>query len=157
MRTSLNTQARLERALRNNHTVQTVWETFRTFKWFTLTMVTLLPIYPSLSVLGQNLETDVGQYDNSSIITAYTGDTPVDTTSLSVSDNGLVQTSEDSAVVASTESPHATPQDTPPSVTDTPVASLTYYMVKSGDSLSKISSKYDISVDTIRWANDMTE
>ncbi len=157
MRTSLNTQARLERALRNHHTVQTVWETFRTFKWFTLTMVTLLPIYPSLSVLGQNLETDVGQYDNSSIITAYTGDTPVDTTSLSVSDNGLVQTSDDATVIASTVPTHTATQETPPSVPDTRVASLSYYTVKSGDSLSKISSQYDISIDTIRWANDMTE
>lgn len=34
--------------------------------------------------------------------------------------------------------------------------SITIYTVKSGDTLSGIAESFDISVNTIRWANDMT-
>ena len=33
---------------------------------------------------------------------------------------------------------------------------ITTYTVKSGDTLSSIAAKFDVSVNTIRWANDLT-
>lgn len=46
----------------------------------------------------------------------------------------------------------STQDDTP----DTSIA-ITTYTVKSGDTLSGIASKFGISVNTIGWANDLTE
>ena len=42
-------------------------------------------------------------------------------------------------------------------IADEPEISITTYVVKSGDTLSGIASKFNISVNTIRWANDLTE
>jgi hypothetical protein len=67
----LNTRARLERAQRNNVKIQSASDTFRRFKWFTLGLAILLPVYPSLSVLGTDVSAHASDYDDSTIITAY--------------------------------------------------------------------------------------
>lgn len=40
---------------------------------------------------------------------------------------------------------------------EAPDMAITTYVVKSGDTLSGIAAKFGISVNTIRWANDLTE
>ena len=40
---------------------------------------------------------------------------------------------------------------------EAPDVAITTYVVKSGDTLSGIAAKFGISVNTIRWANDLTE
>lgn len=68
----LNTRARLERAARNNVKVYKAFDTFKRFRWFTLIFVVLLPIYPSLSMIGTDQSLAHGaDYDESTIITAY--------------------------------------------------------------------------------------
>ncbi len=68
----LNTRARLARAARNNVKVYSAANTFRKFRWFTLVFIVLLPIYPSLSVIGSDMSlTHASDYDESTIITAY--------------------------------------------------------------------------------------
>ncbi len=62
-----------------------------------------------------------------------------ETTTISSVDN---ETSQNSAIAAIT----------PPE--DQPV--ITTYIVQNGDTLTGIASKFNISVNTIRWANDMT-
>ena len=74
MTPSLNTRARLARAARNNVPLQTATETFRRFKWFTLVLIVLFPIYPSLSLIVSDASAHGADYDESSIITAYSDD-----------------------------------------------------------------------------------
>lgn len=71
MTPNLNTRARIERAVRNNQKVYSAWESFRNFRWFTLAVIIILPIYPSLSVIGSDYEARAGDYDETTIITAY--------------------------------------------------------------------------------------
>lgn len=71
MTPNLNTRARIERAIRNNQKVYSAWESFRNFRWFTLAVIIILPIYPSLSVIGSDYEARAGDYDETTIITAY--------------------------------------------------------------------------------------
>lgn len=95
MTSNLNTRARIKRALRNNIKTYSAWETFQKFKWFTLATVILMPIYPSLSVLGSNYEALAGDYDESTIITAYGGDTDKDGSFISA--NGMIRTDFDTS------------------------------------------------------------
>jgi hypothetical protein len=71
---------------------------------FSLLLVLVLPIYPSLSVLGSNGETDVVDYDESSIITAYDYDLPAIITDggepPAVNDAGSIRTTEADSTVA---------------------------------------------------------
>jgi hypothetical protein len=57
--------------MRNNQKVYSAWESFRNFRWFTLAVIILLPIYPSLSVIGSGYAERAGDYDETTIITAY--------------------------------------------------------------------------------------
>lgn len=66
-----NYKARLERANRNNVPVRSATDSFKKFKWFTTFLVILFPIYPSLAAIGTASQTAVGDYDESSIITAF--------------------------------------------------------------------------------------
>jgi hypothetical protein len=70
----LNTHARIKRALRNNQKVYSATESFKRFRWFTLALIVLLPIYPSLAIIGSDYEVQAGDYDETTIITAYEGD-----------------------------------------------------------------------------------
>lgn len=74
MPSPLNTRARLQRATRNNVPLQSVTETFYSFKWFVLVVVLIFPIYPSLSLIGSDVTAHGADYDDSSIITAYSDD-----------------------------------------------------------------------------------
>jgi hypothetical protein len=74
MTPSLNIRARLERAARNNVPLETVAETFTRFKWFTAFLVIAFPLYPSLSLIGSDASAHGADYDESSIITAYSDD-----------------------------------------------------------------------------------
>jgi hypothetical protein len=83
----LNTRARLERAVRNNVEMYSATETFRQFKWFTLGLIILIPIYPSLSFIGSDQSAHASDYDESSIITAYSD---LGTSDGYISESGLV-------------------------------------------------------------------
>ena len=47
--------------------------------------------------------------------------------------------------------------DTRTNISEKPRAEIIEYEVKSGDTLSSIASKFNISIDTIKWANDLDD
>ena len=146
----LNFRARLERANRNNHTGYSAWQTFRRFKWFTLGMIVLMPIYPSLSVLGSDYGA-AADYDESSIITAYNDDEGVPAY---IAENGFVSTDYDvSTPLVERQKPETMDGSTQPIIKKSPNSER--YIVKAGDTIEKIAAHYGVSPDTVYWANDL--
>lgn len=105
-----------------------------------------MPIYPSLSVLGSNYEALAGDYDESTIITAYGGDTDKDGSFISA--NGMIRTDFDTSTqIAKVVKEEKWEENTERAKS---------HVVQAGDTLSKIASRYGISVETVMWANDMS-
>lgn len=69
----------MSRAIRNNVPTESALDTFKRFKVFTLGLMLIFPIYPSLAAIGQISETQAGDYDPSSIIFEYTDSEAVNT------------------------------------------------------------------------------
>ena len=146
----LNFRARLERANRNNHTGYSAWQTFRRFKWFTLGMIVLMPIYPSLSVLGSDYSA-AADYDESSIITAYNDD---EGAPAYIAENGFVSTDYDVSIpIAVRQKPETMDGSTQPTVKKS--ANSERYTVKAGDTVEKIAAHYGVNPSTVYWANDL--
>jgi surface antigen/LysM repeat protein len=156
----LNTRARLARAARNNVKVYSASDTFRKFRWFTVFLVVLLPIYPSLSVLWSDMSlAHASDYDESTIITAYSDIGP---DSPYISENGLVSLDYDSPVFSEEQNP------TVPEASLTTVEGseqkeaqkrapvIVQYTIQNGDTLAKLSDRYDVSIEAITWANDLS-
>lgn len=159
MTPSLNTRARLARAARNNVPLQTATETFRKFKWFTLVLIFLFPLYPSLSLIGSDASAHGADYDESSIITAYSDDSLGDASYFS--ENWLIalgqatQTETNNLPIL-TETTEGDTLTTPAKAEKKRAPQIVRYTVKQGDTLAKISSAYNVSIDAIRWANDIS-
>lgn len=151
----LNTRARLERAARNNVKVYKAFDTFKQFRWFTLVFVVLLPIYPSLSVLGTDTSlAHAADYDESTIITAYSD---VNGDSSYLSENGLVSLDFDPKTRSLENNPVLTTIDgSEQKETQKRAPVILQYTIVAGDTLAKLSDRYDVSVDAIAWANDMS-
>lgn len=64
---------------------------------------------------------------------------------------------KDESATLPTESEAETDATQEVAVTTDDTFLITTYTVKSGDTLSGIAAKFNISVNTIRWANDLTE
>jgi len=143
-----NHRARHARAGRVNIDIPSVSDTFRKFKWFTIVLVVLFPIYPSLSVLGSGGFARAGDYDESTIITAY-NDYADDTESY-ISDTGLIRIGDDSTGAHETSS-HVAIGDTPSNTKN-----IKKHTVKARETISGISDKYGISTDAVLWANDLS-
>lgn len=153
----LNTRARLERAARHNVKVYKAFDTFKQFRWFTLVFVVLLPIYPSLSVIGSDMSmAHAADYDESTIITAYSDISGSD--SSYVSENGLISLDFDPEDrVAEEDTPVLTTiagSEQKEAQKRAPV--IVQYTIQTGDTLAKLSDRYDVSVEAIAWANDMS-
>lgn len=155
---SLNTRARLARAARNNAPLQTATETFQRFKWFTLGLIILFPLYPSISLIGSDVSAHGADYDESSIITAYSDDSQGD--SWYFSSNWLIvvgkvqDTSSDLPILAEVEKGDMI--TTPKNADKKRAPQIVRYTIKAGDTLAKISNTYNVSIDAIRWANDVS-
>ncbi len=152
----LNTRARLERAARNNVKVYKAFDTFKRFRWFTLVFVVLLPIYPSLSMIGTDQSLAHGaDYDESTIITAYSdvewGGSDY------LSENGLVSLDFDPEERVLEDTPILTTiewSNKDEAKKKAPI--IVQYTIQNGDTLAKLSDKYDVSIEAIAWANDMS-
>lgn len=141
-----NYKARVQRANRNNVPVQSAFQSFGKIKWFTLFLVIIFPIYPSLAAIGNTSVTAVGDYDESSIIAAYTDSDTVDY----VSENGMVTVNQ-KVTDPSTKKP------TEQTSTPTPTAeSVKTYTVAENDDVIKISKKYNIAPEVILWSNNLS-
>lgn len=153
MYTQPNHKARLQRAKRNNIAIPSVADVFRKFKWFTLMLVVILPIYPSLSFLGTPASAH-GDYDESTIITAYNdidsfGDGGY------ISETGLIRITDANSwqTRTSTASPQSWSSVTDASRTKNVIKT---YTVQKGESIASISNKFGISSDAIIWVNDIS-
>lgn len=71
----------------------------------------------------------------------------------SFSNRSFAQVPTPSAVLSSATEAE---QETATFISDKPRAEIIEYKVASGDTISGISQKYGVSIDTILWANDMT-
>ncbi len=151
MTPNLNTRTRLKRAIRNNQRIYSAWESFRNFRWFTLAVIIILPIYPSLSVIGSDYEARAGDYDETTIITAYEGDAGMEGSYINKS--GLVSTDFD------TVSQGTKPKSMSSSGSERAVTKndrTKSYKVISWDTIESISNRFGISADAILWTNDLS-
>ncbi|MBC7504033.1 LysM peptidoglycan-binding domain-containing protein [Candidatus Gracilibacteria bacterium] len=145
-----NHKARHARAGRSNIDMPSASDTFRKFKWFTLGLIVIFPIYPSLSLLGSGGTVRAGDYDDSTIITAYSDLGDVSGEGY-ISDTGLIRVGGGS----SGESRIATTPTTTDGVAVAP-NSVKKHTVKPKESVRSISDIYGISTDAILWANDLS-
>ena len=142
-----NHRARQARAGRANIDIPSVSDIFRKFKWFTLGLIVIFPIYPSLSILGSGGTVRAWDYDDSTIITAYNDYESEDEENY-ISDTGLIRIGSDSS---STWNPKIVTKDTSETK-----SSVKKHTVKSRESIASISDKYGVSTDAIVWANDIS-
>lgn len=151
----LNTRARLERAARNNVKVYKAFDTFKQFRWFTLVFVVLLPIYPSLSIIGTDTSlAHAADYDETTIITAYSD---INEDSSYLSENGLVSLDFDPEERALENNPVLTTIDgSEQKEAQKRAPVILQYTIQTGDNLAKLSDRYDVSIEAIAWANDMS-
>jgi surface antigen len=152
MTPNLNTRARLKRAIRNNQRIYSAWESFRNFRWFTLAVIIILPIYPSLSVIGSDYEARAGDYDETTIITAYEGDAGGMEWSY-INQSGLVSTDFDTVTRSAAKRPSMMTWAEDPALANEKAKT---YLIATGDTLEKISARYGVSTDAILWANDLS-
>jgi surface antigen len=150
MTPNLNTRARIQRAVRNNQRIYSAWESFKNFRWFTLAVIIILPIYPSLSVIGSDYEARAGDYDETTIITAYEGDSGIEGSYINKS--GLISTDFDTVSQVKKISPTLSWSENPLQRQERAKT----YTVASGDTLESIANKFNISLDTILWTNDIS-
>lgn len=138
MKLKINIQARLKRHARNSPSLnkKRVFSLLKKFKFFSLLVVLILPVYPSFWAFGLNEETAVGNYDETTIITAYEGDS--EDSSIFSKESGFIKsnsTLDDTRDVSGTNK-------------------LLSYTVQDGDSLGDIASKFNVSINSIIWANN---
>lgn len=148
MSSTPNYKARLSRANRNNVPVQSAADSFKKIKLFTLFLIIIFPIYPSLAAIGSDAVTQVGDYDESSIVAAFT-----DTEGLEyISENGLVTVDTDSQ----SGSESSEDADAAGPAQPIPESNVKTYTVVEYDDIIKIGKKYNIAPEVILWSNNLS-
>ncbi len=145
----------MSRAIRNNVPTETALDTFKRFKVFTLGLMFIFPIYPSLAAIGQISETQAGDYDASSIIFEYTDSEGVNTGK--VGDNGIVKVDMDTNSGNSVETPKMS-EDVDPAEKEepVPVSDVKTYTVVENDDIFKIAEKNKVDPEIVLWTNNIT-
>lgn len=140
MKFKVNIKARLERHARNSHVFQKnkAMKVISTFKIVALVFTLILPMYPTFGYMSGISETSVGEYDNSTIITSY--DEASEDASFS-KETGFIRPDGDIS----------TDRDT------AGMNELIPYKVENGDSFSSIADKFNISINSVIWANNFTK
>lgn len=139
----INIKARLQRHARNASFLKkrkTFLNIIKRFKFISLIIVLILPIYPSFGAIGIDKEYAVWNYDESTILSSYQWDSE---------DNNITIFSQDSWFVK------------PSSITDTVrdtswVNDIIYYTIQDWDSLGLIAEKFHVSINSIIWSNNFT-
>lgn len=145
-----NHKARHARAGRANIDIPSVSDTFKKFKWFTIGLIIIFPIYPSLSIIWSGGSVRAGDYDESTIITAYS-DLGESEDEWYISDTWLIRIGWWDPLDNSLDSTSVSPI-----VSGTAKNSVKKHIVKALESVQIISNKYGVSTDAILWANDLT-
>jgi LysM repeat protein len=113
--------------------------------------VILLPVYPSLSLIWRDASAHGADYDESTIITAYSDVGQDD--AWYISDSGLLTLDIDSSSKEEIVEEKITKIEKEPPQKKAPI--ITQYTIVQGDTLAKLSDRYDVSVEAIQWANDI--
>jgi len=140
MKLKINIQARLKRHARNSTSFnkKQIFSLFKKFKFFSFFIVLILPVYPSFWAFGLNEQIAVGNYDETSIISAYEGDN--EDSSIFSKESGFIKsnsTLDDTRDVSGT-------------------SKLLSYTIQEGDSLGSIASKFNVSMNSVIWANNLS-
>ncbi|EKE27599.1 MAG: peptidoglycan binding endopeptidase DipM [uncultured bacterium (gcode 4)] len=137
----INIKARLQRHARNASFLKkkkTYLNILKKFKFISLIIVVILPIYPSFGAMGVDKEYAVWNYDESTILASYEWD---------VDKWGATIFSQDSGFIK----PSTMINDN----RDTSwVNDFTYYTIQTWDTLGGIANKFNVSVNSIIWSND---
>ncbi len=141
MKFKVNIKARLQRHARNSHVFQKshVLRVLTTFKIVACALVIILPIYPSFAFMSGITESSVGAYDNSTIIAAYDDESEED--ALYSQESGFLRPGWNVSFGRDTNG----------------MNELISYQVEAGDSFAWIAEKFNISVNSVIWANGMTK
>ncbi len=141
MKFKVNIKARLERHARNSHVFQkiAIIKMLSTFRILSVLLIVILPIYPAFGLLTRVSETAVGKYDVSTILASY-------------DDN------EGESDLYSQESGYLRPSGTVSLERDrTGMNELIAYTVETGDTFGAIAEKFNISINSIIWANNLSK
>ncbi|MDD2487738.1 MAG: LysM peptidoglycan-binding domain-containing protein [Candidatus Gracilibacteria bacterium] len=143
MNLKINIKARLQRHSRNSNFLKrkSLFNIVKKFKLFSLIIILVLPIYPSFGAIGLDKEMAVGNYDESTIIASYEGDTQVQSSNIFSNETGFVKPGSISSDSRDTSG----------------INNLVYYTIQNGDSLGFIAEKFNVSVDSILWSNDFSK
>lgn len=143
MNLKINIKARLQRHARNANFLKkrkTFLNVLKRFKFISLIIILILPIYPSFWAIWVDKEYAVWNYDESTILSSYQWDTE------QVDSN-----------IFSQESWFVKPVTAIDTVRDTSwVNDIIYYTIQDWDSLGLIASKFHVSVNSIIWSNNFT-
>lgn len=123
--------------------MQSALAVFRKFKWFTLFLVILSPIYPSLAAIGETNQYGVVSVDDSSIIASFTDDQSLDY----IGENGMVTVDPDA---------HSGSEDPETPVEEPHDPNVKIYTVVEYDDIIKISKKYNVAAEVILWSNNLS-
>lgn len=139
----INIKARLQRHARNASFLKkrkTLFNVVKKFKFISLIIVLILPIYPSFWAIWVDKEYAVWNYDESTILSSYQWDAEAS-----------------NPTIFSQESWFVRPSSSVTTVRDTSwVNDIIYYTIQDGDSLWLIASRFHVSVDSIIWSNNFT-
>ena len=140
MRLTINVQARLRRHARNMGTLNRkhLFVILKQFRIIALIISLILPIYPSFASLSNPDMSAAADYDASSIIMSYQGDS-MDDSSVFSQNAGFIQPTsliDDSRDVSGLDH-------------------VFTYQVHNGDTIGGIADKFNVTVSSISWANDI--
>jgi len=139
----INIKARLQRHARNASFLKkrkTLFNVVKKFKFISLIIVLILPIYPSFWAIGIDKEYAVWSYDESTILSSYQWDTETN-----------------NSTIFSQESWFVRPSSITETVRDTSwINDIIYYIIQDGDNLWLIASRFHVSIDSIIWSNNFT-
>ena len=139
MTLKINIQSRLKRHSRNiRHSRKGILGWLSPVKLFAV-LIVLLPVYPSFGSDGSQGAAPLSEIDKSSILSAYY-DTNDGDAAMFGADSGFVK-------------PGTISNDTRDL---SGVNTLVRYTVQSGDSFESIANQFQVSVDSIVWANDFS-
>lgn len=122
-----------------------------------LVVIVLVPIYPSFSLMNSDANAHGSDYDESSIITAYSDDSLGDDSYFSPNWLVTLRNTLPSGWSITSASPIDNPSLVTPEQADRRKSpKILRHTVSAWDTLARLSETYNVSVDAIRWANDIS-
>lgn len=141
MKFKVNIKARLERHARNSHVFQksSIGKMLSTYRLVAIVLTIILPIYPAFGFLSGVTESTVGKYDESTILVSY--DEASEEDSLYSQESGYLRPNSNLTLSRDRSG----------------MNELIPYTIENGDSFGRIAEKFNISISSIIWANNISK